>query len=248
VGALVTGGRQAAAERVTLDGPVPIDAIVAVPTEGPATGVLVVCPDVGGIRPDFDDLCTRLATHGWAVCAPEPFFRIPGEERAGLQIDDRMARVRDLDDDDLAEAAALALSRAEGAGDVAPDAPAVMIGFCMGGYFTLKLPAMVDGFSRAVSFYGMVRTPEAWRSPGLSEPLDWANTTVPTLSIIGGVDHWTPPDDVGLLRAAWANRADCEVVVYPEADHGFVHVPSRPAHRPDDAADAWARCLAWLRS
>jgi carboxymethylenebutenolidase len=248
VGALQEGGRPALAERTTLDGPVPIDAIVAVPTDGPASGVLVVCPDIGGVRPDFDDVCTRLATHGWAVCAPEPFFRIPTEERATLGIDDRMARVPELDDDDLAEAVALAMARAEDAGIVPPGAPATMIGFCMGGYFTLKLPAMVDGFSRAVSFYGMIRTPEHWRGPGLSEPLDWARTTVPTLSLLGGADHWTPPDDVGRLRAAWADRADCEVVVYPEADHGFVHVPSRPSHRPDDAADAWSRCLAWLRS
>jgi phage terminase small subunit len=25
-----------------------------------------------------------------------------------------------------------------------------------------------------------------------------------------------------------------------------VHVPERPAHRPDDAADAWRRVLAFL--
>src|SRR5690606_33362423 len=126
------------------------------------------------------------------------------------------------------------------------DSPVTMIGFCMGGYLTLKLPAMVDGFERAVAFYGMVRTPDTWRGAGLPEPLGWAATTVPTLAVFGGADHWTPPDDIDALRAAWADRGDCEIVVYPDADHGFVHVPSRPAHRPDDAADAWRRCLAWL--
>jgi dienelactone hydrolase len=35
--------------------------------------------------------------------------------------------------------------------------------------------------------------------------------------------------------------------VYPEADHGFVHAPERPSHRPDDARDAWKRALAFLR-
>ena len=42
------------------------------------------------------------------------------------------------------------------------------------------------------------------------------------------------------------DRPDCEIVVYPEADHGFVHAPERPAHRADDAADAWRRVLAFL--
>ena len=63
------------------------------------------------------------------------------------------------------------------------------------------------------------------------------------LAIIGGQDHWTPPEDVDALRATGA-----EVVVYPDADHGFVHDPERPAHRPDDAADAWSRVARFLAS
>jgi carboxymethylenebutenolidase len=63
------------------------------------------------------------------------------------------------------------------------------------------------------------------------------------MAVIGAEDPYTPPEDVEALRAAGA-----EIVVYPEASHGFVHDPSRPAHRADDAADAWARCLAFLRS
>ena len=33
---------------------------------------------------------------------------------------------------------------------------------------------------------------------------------------------------------------------YEGAEHGFVHDPTRPAHRADDAADAWDRVLTWL--
>ncbi|MEO2155099.1 MAG: dienelactone hydrolase family protein [Acidimicrobiales bacterium] len=35
---------------------------------------------------------------------------------------------------------------------------------------------------------------------------------------------------------------------YAGADHGFVHDPSRPAHRAEDAADAWRRVVAWLEA
>jgi len=49
------------------------------------------------------------------------------------------------------------------------------------------------------------------------------------------------------LRIALAAVAGSEVVVYPEADHGFVHDSDRPAHRADDSADAWSRVLAFLR-
>jgi hypothetical protein len=37
-------------------------------------------------------------------------------------------------------------------------------------------------------------------------------------------------------------------VRYPDAEHGFAHAPERPAHRPDDAADAFQRAHTWLIS
>ena len=120
-----------------------------------------------------------------------------------------------------------------------------VIGFCMGGMQTLKAAA-TGRFARAVAFYGMIRVPADWRGAKLREPLDTAADVCPTLAIFGDVDPFTPPDDIDALRAAWRDRTDCEIVVYPEAEHGFVHVPERPAHRPDDAADAWRRTLAWL--
>jgi len=55
-----------------------------------------------------------------------------------------------------------------------------------------------------------------------------------------------PAADVEALRGAWGDRPDCEVAVYPEADHAFVHDPARPVHRPHDAADAWTKALAFL--
>ena len=35
------------------------------------------------------------------------------------------------------------------------------------------------------------------------------------------------------------------VVRYPDAEHGFAHDASRPAHRAHDAADAFARAREW---
>ena len=52
----------------------PVDAIHARPDGMPVSGI-VLHPDLMGIRPLYDDLCRRLATHGFAVVAPEPFVR-----------------------------------------------------------------------------------------------------------------------------------------------------------------------------
>jgi carboxymethylenebutenolidase len=122
-----------------------------------------------------------------------------------------------------------------------------VIGFCMGGMQTMKAAA-TGRFTHAVPFYGMIRVPDAWRGQKLREPLATAADVCPTLAFFGSVDAWTPPDDIDALREAWNDRDDCSIVVYEGADHGFVHAPERPAHRAEDAADAWARTLAFLRS
>lgn len=218
-----------------------IDAIHARPDGFPRMG-LVVHPDVMGLRPLFDDLCRRLATHGFAVCAPEPFARAPEEVVSATEPSARMGFVRELDDE-------LQLGDLEVAADylvIHDDVDSVgVVGFCMGGMQVLKAAA-TGRFDRAVSFYGMVRAPADWVGPRTVQPLDRASEVCPTLAIFGGLDTSTPEADVEALRAAWANRPDCEIVVYPEADHGFVHAPERPTHRADDAADAWKRALAFL--
>jgi dienelactone hydrolase len=96
--ALAEGPYEVEVERITLrgEGGAPVEAIHARPTGMPLAG-LVLHPDIMGIRPLFDDLCRRLATHGLAVCAPEPFASL--DDRDQLDAPGRMARVKDLDDD-----------------------------------------------------------------------------------------------------------------------------------------------------
>jgi carboxymethylenebutenolidase len=247
VAALVEGPRAARVERVTFpaaDGTL-VDAIHAVPEGGATTGV-VLHPDVLGIRALFDDMCRRLATHGYAVCAPEPFAHAPNDVRAAGEhpaaAGVRMEYVPKLDDavqlDDLVRAGAL-LTKNDGVERLC------VLGFCMGGMQTLKAAATGE-FARAVAFYGMIRLPEAWRSPTMREPLDTAADVCPTLAIFGDADPFTPAADIEALREAWKGRTDCEVVVYPGAEHGFVHAPERPSHRAEDAADAWRRTLEFL--
>lgn len=214
--------------RITLPSGTPAELVT--PDE-PARRGLVVLPDIMGLRPLFDDLCARLSREqGWAVCAPEPF---PGNE--SLDVDGRFELLRSVYDDDKRRDA---LEAADATGcDIVG-----LIGFCMGGMYAL-VAAGLGRFHRVVSFYGMITVPTAWAGPGHGPPVEEVDKagSSPVLAVIGGVDPWTPPDDVERLE-----RAGAAVVRYPEAEHGFVHDPERPSHRPDDAADAWARAIAFL--
>lgn len=211
--------------RVTL--PSGTSAEVAFPDAAPARGV-VVAPDLMGLRPLFDDMCTRLADeHGWAVCAVEPF---PGREHLPQPERDIGSNPDERAIGDLVAAA-----------DHLGVEPVAVIGFCQGGAWAFKASAS-GRFDRAVGFYGMIRVP--WARDGHGQPLDHLSRPgrCPVLAVVGGLDAFTPPADVEALAAL----PDVEIARYPEAEHGFAHDPGRPAHRADDAADAWVRAVAFL--
>ena len=168
------------------------DALVPVfharPDGMPVAGV-VLHPDIMGIRPLFETMAERLASHGFAVAVVEPFPRKSEAERAGSDVATRMGWVSGLDDDeqldDLSAAADLLV--------IADDVTSVgVLGFCMGGMYALEAAA-TDRFDRAVAFYGMIRLPEAWKSPGRRPALDTAADVCPTLAIFGSLDAMTVP-------------------------------------------------------
>jgi carboxymethylenebutenolidase len=194
-----------------------------------------------GLRPLFEDMATRLATHGFAVLAPDPFWRFTDEQRSDIEA--RMAAVSALDDEQQLADLDAAADRLVVDDDIATVS---ILGFCIGGYYTFKAAAG-DRFDRAVAFYGMLRTPDNWKGPGHSDPLDVVANACPTLAIFGSNDPYSPPDEIEALRHAWEGRNDCEIIVIDGAEHGFVHDPDRPAHRPEDAARLWDRAIAWMK-
>ena len=215
--------------RTTLPSGTPVEIVTP---DAPTRGIVVI-PDIMGLRPLFDDLVAHLAsTYRWAVAAVEPF---PGRE--SMTLEERMPAMAGLDDDrQVADAVAAA--------DLLDVEPVGVLGFCMGGMYTMKAAA-TGRFDRAAPFYGMIRVPEAWRGPAQRDALDLLaaapGSASKVLAIIGTDDPYTPARDVDDLEAAGAT-----VVRYEGAEHGFVHDASRPAHRAEDAADAWRRVAAWF--
>ncbi|MFV0316506.1 MAG: dienelactone hydrolase family protein [Microthrixaceae bacterium] len=198
---------------------------------------LVVIPDIWGLRPLFTEMCDDLSVRtGWSVGSFDPFGGddLPGADEAE-GFPRRSDALRNLDDASVL-GDAMALADSMGLAEVG------LIGFCMGGMYALKSSATAR-FDRVVGFYGIIRVPTDWEGGGQGQPLDAlaSRGDCEVMAVVGTVDPWTPPDQVDELEGLGVN-----VLRYEGADHGFVHDPSRPAHRPDDAADAWSRALEFL--
>src|SRR5947199_6605099 len=75
--------------------------VVHARTDGMPRAGIVVHPDIMGVRPLFEDMARRLASHGFAVAVVEPFGRVDAATRASTADPSvRMGWIAELDDQD----------------------------------------------------------------------------------------------------------------------------------------------------
>ena len=212
---------------------------------GPFPTVLVI-EEIFGVHDYIKDVCRRLAKLGYLAVAPELYARLADLSK----MTDPQQIFRDViskapDATILADLdSTVAWARAHGHGDTARLA---VTGFCRGGRDVWLYAAHNAALKAAVAWYGPIGgTPTPIQphtalevAPGLRCPL---------LGLYGGADASIPPDQVqAAAAAARAAGRTVEIVVYPEAPHGF-HADYRPSYHREAAQDGWQRMLAWFRS
>ncbi|MFP8878785.1 MAG: dienelactone hydrolase family protein [Myxococcota bacterium] len=217
---------------------------------GPVPGVVMI-HDVWGLTDHTRDLATRLAGEGFAVLALDLYRRL-----GDVKIENPGAWMRGLSDPQI-------LGDAQAGIDFLAAQPATqgsrigITGFCMGGMYALMAGCSCTGLSASVPFYGLlshrhgILYDEQGLDPALKprEPLDAVrDLSCPTLAFFGDQDEFIPLADIEQLRARMAETGQpAEAVVYPGAGHAFMNDTRPDAFRPDDAADAWAKMVEFLR-
>jgi carboxymethylenebutenolidase len=119
-------------------------------------------------------------------------------------------------------------------------------GFCHGGRLTWLYAAHSATLKAAVAWYGPFGETTSAAQP--LAPLDVVGKlNCPVLGLYAGKDPSTTPAQIAQAEAeAKAAGKTVAFVVFPDAMHGF-HADWRPSYNAADAADGWARMLAWLR-
>jgi carboxymethylenebutenolidase len=225
------------------DGEIP--AYRARPHAAKKAPVVLVVQEIFGVHEHIRDVCRRLAKLGYLAIAPELYAR-QGDVSKISDIQEIMSRVVSKVPDrqvmsDLDATAAWAGRSAEG------DATRLGItGFCWGGRIVWLYAAHNPQLKAGVAWYGRLVGQPTDLQP--KYPIDVVgDLKAPVLGLYGGQDQGIPIADVEKMRAALAAaKKDSEIVVFPEAPHGF-HADYRPSYRAEDAAEGWRQCLAWFR-
>ena len=212
-------------------------------SENPSGAGIVILPDVRGLFPFYEELALRFAEEGINAVAFDFFGRTAGVSKRDADFD-FMPEVKKTKADKIAEDVGACV-------DYLRSAPGgscsriFTVGFCFGGSNSWLQAAAGHGLAGAIGFYGRPGPSFADGSPG---PIDRAgDMKAPILGLMGGADQGIPQEQVDELKKALAAAGvEHEIVVYPGAPHSFFD-----RHYEEHAgasADAWKRCLEFVRS
>ncbi len=206
--------------------------------------VVLLVSEIFGIHHYIADIARRYAKLGYLVLAPDLFVR-QGDATKYESIPELMKAIiakvpdaqvmRDLD--------ACVAWAAEHGGDTSRLA---VTGYCWGGRITWMYAAHNPKVKAGVAWYGRLVQDKTALQP--QHPVDIAGElTAPVLGLYGGRDTGISLSSVEQMKAALAKgKSGSEIVVYPDAGHGF-HADYRPSYAEADAKDGWKRCLDWFR-
>lgn len=222
-------------ERVTAaDGS--FDLHVWSPPSGRGPGLLLL-QEIFGVGPYIEAVAERLCSAGYAVGAPDVFWRIaPGWRaahddeglQASLEVASRFDAEQGVADCAAAFEALRALPEVQGGAGV--------IGFCLGGTLALGV-GLTSSPDVVVSYYGS----------GVAAMLERVDALeAPALFHFGEADAYIPTGDVERVRQAFAARPDVQVVVQPGAGHAFDNHEAPMFHQPEAARAAWATTERFL--
>jgi carboxymethylenebutenolidase len=213
----------------------------------PLTGhhpVIFVYTEVFGVHEWIRDVCRRLAHLGYVAIAPDLFARYGDPSKLGDFAEIRKIVAQASDAQVTSDTAAtLTWLKAQPFADTTRMG---VTGFCWGGGKAWLAAERFADFKAGVAWYGPLKPSEG----GGPAPLQLVkDLRAPVLGLYGGQDQGISAGDVQAMRAALkaAAKSGSEIVVYPQAQHGFL-ADYRPSYDPAAAADGWRRMLAFFKA
>ena len=211
--------------------------------------VVLVVQEIFGVHEHIKDVCRRFAKLGYFSVAPELYAR-QGDVSKIEKIQDLMPIVSSVPDSQVMSDLDAAVAWAQNSGRANAKNLGIT-GFCWGGRIVWLYAAHNPNLKAGVAWYGRLAPPPASAPVNPLQPKAAIELVpelkAPVLGLYGGKDQGIPAADVAAMRAALAAaKKPGEIIVYPDAPHGF-HADYRPSYVEADARDGWKKLLAWFK-
>jgi carboxymethylenebutenolidase len=205
--------------------------------------VVFVNSEIFGVHEWVKDICRRLAKAGYVALATDFFVRAGDPSKTTdmkvvMEIVKAQPEAQVLGD----TAASLKYLKAQPYADMSRLG---VTGFCWGGGATWRDCETFPEFKAGVAWYGPLKAGAYPRTAPIDDAKD---LKCPVLGLYGGQDKGISAKDVDDMRAALkAAGKTAEIIVYPDAQHGFL-ADYRPSYNAEAAKDGWAKMLAFFKA
>lgn len=211
-------------------------AMLAYPAGGRRLPCVILMHERYGLVQHTRDQAIRCARDGFAVIAPNYFFRHP--DQAALNAGRERYDITDPEAVELTRSAMKALGDCSAA-DIRRLAVA---GYCQTGRHPLVVAAEIP-ITAAIVWYGAASTREWEVSKRQPKPLDdvIAALPCPVFAAFGEADHIISVEDVLRFRNALeAHRKSYDIHLYKDAPHGWLNDTMPGRYRKPQAEAGWA--------
>jgi len=215
-------------------GDIQMEAYLARPKAKGTYPGLIVIQEWWGLNEHIKDIARRFAREGYVALAPDLYSCLGHKVTADPNEAGRL--MSSLKEEQALKDLQATLAHLKDVDGVHRERLGV-VGFCMGGTYSLLLPCHSLEIKAAAPFYGQVPSP----------PELLRNLACPVLYIYGDADGWITMADVNRLQEALKRYGKAgEVKIYPGAPHAFFNDTRKDVYRPVEAKDAWTRVLSFF--
>ena len=208
---------------------------------GPFPAIIVIM-EIFGVNEHIQDVTRRYAEEGFVAASPEVYHRFETKDVPYENMQEAFALRGRLSDDmvmmDVDATYELLNSRPEvRKGQVG------IVGYCYGGRVAYLAATRNPNLKAVASYYGGRIVADDADAPVNAS----ANIKAPMILFFGEKDQSIPMDQVQKIDQTLKSlNKDYELVVYPQAGHGFF-CDHRPAHYSKEASeDAWPKTIQFF--
>ena len=222
-----------------------IEGYLAVPTDSPSHGSIVVIHHLPGYDESTKEIARRFAANGYAALMPNLYHRLA----PGASADDAAAIARNaggISDEQLVGDVEGAMHYLQAL--ATSNGKVASIGFCSGGRQSflagcrLPLDAVIDCYGAFVTTDSTPEFPVSVK--GLLGEI--SGLTGQVLGLFGAEDQYPSPEQNNELTVALsAAHKPHEFHTFEGAGHAFFNV-DRPSYRPESAVEGWKIIMKFL--